>query len=98
MSTVVAGFAERLTWVSNCTLAATVRHGNNAGDCGTQPSNLRRRASAGEPPSTTTSPAVGFSSPAMMRSNVVLPLPDATNSVKNSPGRTVSEISQSASN
>jgi hypothetical protein len=74
-----------LTSVSNLTFLLTVRHGSKAGDWGTHPKRFAARAAAGVPCSMITSPDDAASRPAMMRSSVVLPLPDGPSRETNSP-------------
>ena len=79
------------------TFAATRAHGISVGDWNTI---ARRRAasSAGtaSSPHQRMRPAVGASSPATIRSSVVLPQPEGPSSVTNSPARTARSTGSSA--
>src|SRR5918997_4511665 len=67
-------------------LPPTVRHGNRRGCWNTTPAP---RPGTGAVPPTRTVPPVGCSNPAISRSSVLLPQPDAPTRTRNSPAGTV---------
>ncbi len=81
-------------------MAATLRCGNSAQSWKTMPTR-RRSGGTTEVPDvrtrspTTTRPASGRSSPAMVRSSVVLPHPLGPSSARTAPGATASDTDRS---
>ena len=92
-----AGFADVLRSSRRRAFASTVRQGSNAGDCGMNPIRFVLRAASGVDPSIVIEPPVGRSSPAIMRSSVVLPQPLGPIRVTISPASIESSTGASAS-